>query len=333
VTTRQQVRAALEARPGETVSGAALARGLNLSRNAIWKAVAALRAEGYAVESVDRRGYRLSADSDILTAEGIAHCLGEEISTNAGRAGESGAPRVHVFPALASTNLTAKEFALRGAPHGTAVLAEAQSAGRGRYGRAFFSPAGCGLYMSVVLRPAALPFDDPALTTSVAAALVAQAVEEASALPVRVKWVNDLYVHGKKVCGILTEAVTGVESGVTEFLVLGIGINVNAPEDVFPAELKDIATSLFAEGGKKLSRNRLAAGILRRVRALTDPADALAFYRDRLLYVGRRVTVRAPSGAYEAVALGVDGQCHLIVRTDDGREAALSSGEISVLPV
>lgn len=319
MSTREEVLSLLETHKGEAVSGERIARALNLSRNAVWKAVKALRADGHLIESLGKHGYRLSEESDVLSAEGIKSFLCEREDVD-----------VHVFPSLASTNITAKELAIHGAMHGTVVFADTQNAGRGRFGRSFYSPPGCGLYMSVVLKPERLPFDNPTIITSIAAALTLEAIEALTGLPVRVKWVNDLYINEKKICGILTEAVMNVESGAIDFLVVGIGVNVNTPGKVFPDELNSNISSILIESEAPLSRCRLAAEILSRIIDLRDPAPSLALYREKLLYVGERVTVHAPGGKYEAVILSVDDECHLRVRTDDGRETVLSSGEISI---
>lgn len=319
MSTRSGVLSMLELKRGEGVSGEAIAREMGLSRNAVWKAVEALRAEGHRIEALGKRGYRLSEQNDILSAEGIRCGLTEFEDAE-----------ICVFSSVSSTNAKAKEMAGMGAPHGSVAVADHQSAGRGRYGRTFVSPAGCGLYMSVVLKAECLPFDDPARITSVAAALTMDAIEALTGLAPRVKWVNDLFINGKKICGILTEAVTNVESGEISSLVLGIGVNVNTPVEAFPEELRENISSIFIESGQRYSRNRLAAEILRRLLTLKDPAPALLRYRERLLYVGEHVTVHGPKGSYEALVLGLDEKCRLLVKAKDGEERALSSGEISI---
>lgn len=325
--TKRDVLSMLEAARGRPISGESIAKALNVSRNAVWKSINALREEGHTIESIKKLGYRLDAGSDILSAEGIVSHINA-----AGKVPSPPLSDIHVFPALTSTNLTAKELALHGAQHGTTVVSDTQSAGRGRYGRTFFSPPGAGLYMSIILKPDQLPLQNPTLVTSIAAALTLEAIESVSHLRASVKWVNDLYIHGKKVCGILTEAVLNVESGAMDFIVLGIGINVNTPKEVFPAELVPNVSSILLECGERVNRNALAAEVLSRVLSIKDAAPALALYKERLLYLGERVVVHAPTGTYEATALSVDDECHLIVKTDDGEKRALSSGEISIRP-
>ena len=213
-STKQALLAALSAAEGGYISGQQLAEALGVSRAAIHKAALALTAQGYALDSAPRRGYRL-AGGDPFCAEAV---------------GEYPAP-IYLYDTLESSNLTAKQLALAGAPHGTLVLAGQQKAGRGRLGRRFESPAGKGVYCSLLLRPA-LSAADAQTATIAAAVSVARAVKALCGLELGIKWVNDLYYQGKKVCGILTEAGTDIESGQVEWLVVGIGLNLTSrPED------------------------------------------------------------------------------------------------------
>ena len=206
-STRQALLQALSAAGGDYVSGQQLADTLGVSRAAVHKAAAALSAQGYALEAVSRRGYRL-AGGDPFCAEAV---------------GPYPAP-VHVYDTLESSNRTAKLLALDGAPHGTLVLTAHQSAGRGRLGRKFESPTGKGVYCSILLRPE-LPAASAQTATIRAAVAVCRAVQKLCGLELAIKWVNDLYYQGKKVCGILTEAGTDLESGRLEWLVVGIGLS------------------------------------------------------------------------------------------------------------
>ena len=207
-STKQALLAALSAAEGGYISGQQLAEALGVSRAAIHKAALALTAQGYALDSAPRRGYRL-AGGDPFCAEAV---------------GEYPAP-IYLYDTLESSNLTAKQLALAGAPHGTLVLAGQQKAGRGRLDRRFESPAGKGVYCSLLLRPA-LSAADAQTATIAAAVSVARAVKALCGLELGIKWVNDLYYQGKKVCGILTEAGTDIESGQVEWLVVGIGLNL-----------------------------------------------------------------------------------------------------------
>ena len=232
---------------------------------------------------------------------------------------------LRVEPMLASTNTTAREWALDGAAEGSVVVADAQTAGRGTRSRAFFSPQG-GVYMSIVLRPRTA---DGALITSCAAVAVARAIERLCALTVEIKWVNDLYVGGKNVCGILTESGFAPDRSL-DFVVLGIGVNV-APT-AFPKELAATATSLGNEGAA-VDRAALIAAILEeweRAYAEMDSGEFLCESRARSCVLERRVTVTRGDERFEAVATAIDDRGHLLVQKDDGACVTLYSGEVSI---
>ena len=244
VSTRQALLQALSAAGGSYVSGQQLAETLGVSRAAVHKAAAALTAQGYALEAAPRRGYRL-AGGDPFCAEAI---------------GDYPAP-IYLYDTLESSNRTAKLLALDGAPHGTLVLTAHQSAGRGRLGRRFESPAGKGVYCSVLLRPE-MPAANAQTATISAAVAVCRAVKKLCGLELAVKWVNDLYYQGRKVCGILTEAGTDLESGQLEWLVVGIGLNLTSTAADWPEELAPTAGRLFP------------GGLIRLLRVRRDSADA-----------------------------------------------------------
>ena len=216
IPTKQALLQALSGAEGRYISGEQLAQTLGVSRAAIHKAAAALTTQGYTLEAAPRRGYRLLG-GDPFCADAV---------------GEYPAP-VYVHERLDSSNQTAKRLALAGAPHGTLVLAGQQSAGRGRMGRRFESPAGKGIYLSLVLR-VPVPASEALGVTVGAAVAVARAVQKLCGIELGIKWVNDLYYQGKKVCGILTEAGTSVESGLLEWLVVGIGLNLTTTPADWP---------------------------------------------------------------------------------------------------
>ena len=244
VSTRQALLQALSSAGGSYVSGQQLAETLGVSRAAVHKAAAALTAQGYALEAAPRRGYRL-AGGDPFCAEAI---------------GDYPAP-IYLYDTLESSNRTAKLLALDGAPHGTLVLTAHQSAGRGRLGRRFESPAGKGVYCSVLLRPE-MPAANAQTATISAAVAVCRAVKKLCGLELAIKWVNDLYYQGRKVCGILTEAGTDLESGQLEWLVVGIGLNLTSTAADWPEELARRAGSLYPGGPAPVSRAALAGWLL-----------------------------------------------------------------------
>ena len=233
---------------------------------------------------------------------------------------------------LDSTNTEAKRRAEAGADEGLVILAGRQTAGRGRLGRSFFSPAAAGLYMSLLLRPGAY-VDRPVRITTAAAAAVALAAEAVSGRACGIKWVNDILLDGKKVCGILTEASFLPDGSALKYAVLGVGVNLCDPPGGYPEELRHTAGSLFGPRAPEGAAARLAAGILDcfwgYYRAL-DKKDYLAPYRERSVAVGRTVEVISPSGSRRAFVTGIDDDSGLLVRYSDGTEDVLSSGEISI---
>ena len=312
--TKQALLAALSAAQGECISGQQLARQLGVSRAAVHKAAAALAAQGYALEAAPRRGYRL-AGGDPFCAEAV---------------GEYDAP-IFLYDTLESSNRTAKTLALEGAPHGTMVLAGQQTAGRGRLGRRFESPAGKGVYLSLVLRPS-LPMTEAQAVTVSAAVAVCRAVKKLCGLELGIKWVNDLYYNGKKVCGILTEAGADLESGELEWLVAGIGLNLTSRPEDWPEELRPIAGSLYPGGPAPVSRAALAGEIARQLLALCPDFDCLDEYRARCFVPGHWVTVCAGGESYAARAVAIDDAGRLIVEREAGRTEALCHGEVSIRP-
>lgn len=304
---------------GETVEGAKLAKELGVSRNAIWKVMNSLRQNGYEIEAVPNRGYRLLAAPDQLDEAEIRRWLAAK---TIGR-------EMEIHGILDSTNARAKALAASGVAHGTVVIADSQTGGRGRLGRSFFSPEHSGVYMTVILRPECAP-ERAGLLTSLAAVAAARAVEKVSGADVKIKWVNDLYLNDKKICGILTEAGLGLEAGRLEYAVVGIGINVNKMP--FPLELQEIATSVGNETGTEPDRNRLIAEILNELETLYDDLETgsfLAESRRRSNVIGRDVTVVEGGKQYSARVLDIDNQGRLVIETEKG-ETCLNYGEVSL---
>ncbi len=320
MSTKGQLVRLLEEARGGTMSGAEAAAALGVSRAAVWKAVEALRAEGLEVESVAGSGYRIAPGSELLCEEALCAYLPQP------------APPLRCFAEVDSTNREAKRWAVEGAPHGSMVVAQRQTAGRGRLGRSFSSPPG-GLYLSVVLRPEGE--GNPVLVTAAAAVAVCRAVSRLCGVELGIKWVNDLFCDGRKCCGILTEGGTGLETGEIEYMVVGIGVNYATPPAAFPPELRPLVTSLYPEGPPPHPRAALAAAIHGELLGLFAGLSGKGFleeYRRRSIVLGREVTVMAQP-PYQALAVEIDEQAHLVVRRGNGTEEALSFGEISIRPV
>ena len=306
-------------RTGGYVSGAEIGRTFGISRAAVSKAVAALKKEGYGIESVPNRGHRLVSEPDLLTADLI----------RANLPGHPWKDLVTVLPTVDSTNNALKLLAAQGAPEGTVLLADCQTGGRGRMGRSFDSAAGKGIYLSLLLRPACAPSGLMTLTAQAAVA-VRRAVGEVCGTAPEIKWVNDLFLNGKKICGILTELSLEAETGLVSHAVVGIGVNCNRPAEDFPEALRPIAGSVLSQTGKAVDRNALAAAMIRQLTALPR-LDWRAEYTAACMNLGRAVTILAPGRPPEAAfALAVGENAELIVRTEAGEERAVNSGEVSL---
>ena len=316
---RDELLAELERRRGEDVSGQALAERFCVSRSAVWKAVNALRASGFAIDSTPNRGYRLRAEDDRLSAAGVRAALSEKYANL----------RVRVYDTLDSTNREAQRLLAAGADCPMLLLSEEQTAGRGRRGRAFYSPAGEGLYMTLALRPRAA-LSQAALLTAAAAVAVAQAIQAVTGRECQIKWVNDVYLDGRKLCGILTEASGSFEEDTLRSACVGVGVNVRTRD--FPAAFADRACSLWPQ---PVSRNRLAAEIAARLLDFASDLAARRFldeYRRRSLVLGRTVAFMRGGEEGRALAVGIGRDGQLLVRRADGSEEALNAGEVRILP-
>ena len=315
---KDRVLAALEASRGTYLSGQALAQQLQVSRNAVWKAISQLRESGYPIQAVSHRGYCLDVDSPLLSPQSIARHL-----TVPGL-------QVEVAQTVSSTNTLLRQRAEEGAQEGLVLAAVEQTAGKGRQGHSFFSPPDTGLYLSLLLRPK-LSAQDALLLTTCAAAAVALAIEACAGVEAQIKWVNDVFCRGKKVCGILTEAALDLESGGLQYAIVGMGVNLFPPAGGFPADLPQAGAVYTARPQGLESRSQLAGEILNQFFAFYPHLEEKPFfqaYRDRSLVLGREVTVLERGQTRTALAL--DLNFSLQVREADGRERALASGEVRV---
>ena len=324
MSTKYRILELLEQNRGDSISGERLAGILNVSRNAVWKAVKELEKEGYSIEAVTNKGYRLSDQNDIVSIQGIKPFLSPQSKLYA--------ENIKIYKTLESTNKTAKEMAVAGAEHGTVIIADSQTKGRGRYSRSYFSPSG-GLYMSIILRPEVLNFENPTSVTAFAAVAVCEAIESISEKTPKIKWVNDVLIDEKKVCGILTEAVTDFESGSLDWIVLGIGINVYIKTEDFPDDLQSSATSIFPDEKMYGVRNKLSAEIINRIlgfEIMPREAEIFRKYKKRLAMLGKEVIVIQNKNEYKATVIDIDAVGHLVVKNENGEIITVSSGEIRV---
>jgi BirA family biotin operon repressor/biotin-[acetyl-CoA-carboxylase] ligase len=325
--SRQTVLALLRSREGAFLSGEELSRRLGLSRTAVWKAVDALRREGYTIEARTGLGYRFTGAPDVLTEPEIRCFLGPVDTV--GR-------ELCCFDEIDSTNTYAKGLAASGGRDGTVIVSNSQTAGRGRMDRSFQSPRDKGIYLSVLLRPE-LPPERLVPVTAMAGVAVCEAVERVCGVRPRLKWPNDPVLNGRKLCGILTELSLEAETGRLQSLVLGIGVNVLQTAEDFSPEVRETATSLAQELGHPVSRPALAAAEIEALDRLYaalrsgDLAPYLAACRRDCVNLGKTVQLIAPDGSREtAEAVDIASDFGLVVRTADGTEKTVRSGEVSV---
>jgi BirA family biotin operon repressor/biotin-[acetyl-CoA-carboxylase] ligase len=309
------------------LSGEALSGQLGVSRAQVWKHVQLLRKRGYEIEAEAGGGYHLVSAPDRLFAEEVLRGLETRWV----------ARDFHHLESTDSTNRVALELAAEGAPHGTVVVAEGQTAGRGRQGRTFFSPPHRNLYTSVVLRPEVSLADAPTLILAAAVA-VAEAVGATVNDPeaASIKWPNDVQLGGRKTAGILMEL--HAEATQVGFLILGIGVNLNVREHEFPEEIRGTATSLAIFSGHDVDRVAFARRLYGTLEEVMDQFASAGFeglrsrFEARFHMPGHRVDVTEADGSWQlsGVALGIDVDGSLRVRTEDGRERRIVAGDVTL---
>lgn len=322
---QDQVLQLLASHRGQTISGERMSQTLGVSRAAVWKSISALRATGYTISSAPRRGYRLEGSPDLLSPAAISAAL--PAHARVGR-------EIVCLDSVDSTNSEVKRRADAGAGEGLAVLADQQTAGRGRKGRGFLSLPGKGLYCSVLLRPGC-SFEQASDLTAWTAVAVCDAVQAVCGVRPGIKWTNDIILGGRKLCGILTEVDIEAESGTLRSVTVGIGVNVSQTEADFGPELSPVATSLLRELGAAPGRGELAAALLT---ALDSMAAAwpgqkeryLERYRADCVTTGKDVLLVRPGRRELAHALSVDEDFRLVVRFPSGKTETVDAGEVSV---
>ena len=322
MSLKENILKQLEENRGAYISGEELAQRFRVTRSAVWKAIRSLEEEGYQIQGIRKKGYALSEDTNILSAAAIEKYL-------------DGDPffKIRVFKSIDSTNEAAKREALNGAEEGSVWIAEEQTAGKGRKGRSFYSPPKTGIYMSLLLRPSFPPMT-ASLLTSVAATAVAVSLENILGVKTDIKWVNDVFLDGKKISGTLTESAMSVENNGLDYVIIGSGVNIEPPKDGFPSELESIAGSVLETGkGYGDIRNRIAAEILKYLKEYYHHLESRSFlpeYKSRLFFLGDEIDVISAGGRRSATALDITEDCHLLVRFEDGTVSELDSGEISI---
>lgn len=307
---------------GDYVSGQELCERFNVSRTAVWKAVGQLKKEGYRIEAVQNRGYLLAEDRDIFGQ----HELESRMTTK-----WAGHP-VKFYDTLGSTNLQAKMEAENGAAEGTLIVADMQTAGRGRRGRSWNSPGGTNAYFTLVLKP---DYDGElaSMVTLVMGIAVAECLRKTWGVQACIKWPNDIVINGRKVCGILAEM--SIEREFIHYVVVGVGINVGEQE--FPEEIAQTATSLWQECGMPVSRAELIVNVMKAFESSYEVfrnergfGGLLERYNELLVNRGREVRVLDPKGEFQGISRGVNEKGELLVERQDGTVAAVYAGEVSV---
>lgn len=324
MSTKDSVLKALRKSGDHFISGEDLSKDLGISRTSVWKAINSLREEGYNINAATNKGYILIETDEMITEDSLRAFLPARYKNNG----------IFVYDTVVSTNITAKHIALQGFRNGDTVIAMQQTGGRGRLGRSFFSPR-TGIYLSIIIKPS-FDFSRSVLVTSAAAVSVAEAIEDVCGQKAKIKWVNDVYIGKKKVCGILTEAMTGFETGQIETLIIGIGVNTAV--EGFPEDLLDTVGAV--EGS--YSKAQLAASIICRTLDYTSNLESRSFigpYREKSMVIGK--TVKIYKGRYNispeneipgitARVLDIDDNGQLVVLYSNGTRETLSTGEISI---
>lgn len=320
---KEEILRLLKENTTEFISGQEISEKFGVSRTAIWKYINQLKIEGYEIESISKKGYRLVASPDILTYEEIVDGLKTKFI---------GRKIIH-FDDIGSTNSKAKELALSGTEDGTVIIAEEQTMGKGRLGRNFISPKGKGIWMSIILKPDINPLN-VSMVTQIGAAAINKAFRELK-IDTFIKWPNDILLNKKKFCGILTEM--SAELTKVNFIVMGIGINVNVDENDFTKEVKETATSIKIETGKRVDRKEIVSRILNNFEELyedfierEDIQRTIDICRENSILMGREIRVIKRGNSINAKVLDIDDKGELVVQYEDGKVENLISGEISI---
>ena len=300
MSVKDEVLKELENNKGDYISGGQLADNLGVSRNSVWKAIKALEKSGYEINAIPNKGYCLAEKNDILSSYSIKqHLKNPHLD-------------ISVFSSVTSTNTILKEMAEQGAKEGTVIIAEEQTAGRGRTGKQFYSPKGTGIYISILLRPD-IPAEESLFLTTSAAVATARAIEDVSDKRALIKWVNDIYLEDKKTCGILTEGAFNVETGKLDYAIVGIGINVCIPDGGFPDNIKDIATAIFDKQTDSINkRSILIANLLDYFMEYYKDFKSKSYvkeYIERSMIIGKTITVIEGSKTSVAKAIDIDKNC------------------------
>ena len=301
----------LQQESGDYVSGQELAESSGKSRAAVWKAIKALQKEGYGISAVTNRGYALTEDNDLISENRIASAMEHRV-------------KIYYYPQVDSTNTQARRLIDGGEREAFLVAADSQTAGRGRQGKSFYSPANTGIYMTLAVHPNTR-LQNAVTATTAAAVAVCRAVERLTDAKPRIKWVNDVYCNNRKICGILTEAISDFELGIATSIVVGIGININTAS--FPDEVEN-AGALNASVKRAALIGAVADELLNII--FGDYSDFIDYYREHSMLLGKKINYIEKGRVTPAVAAAIDETGGLVVKTANGEMKTLRSGEISI---
>lgn len=317
---KDEILELLSSNRGSFISGESIAEKYNVSRNAVWKAVNALRKKGYLINALQNKGYILEYN-EVFACEEIKKYLSSPLS-------------IRFLPVVTSTNDVVMELGKNNEEEGIVIVSNQQTAGRGRKGRQFYSPKDTGIYFSILLRPN-IHFSKALFITTAAAVSVSLAFEELFNIKADIKWVNDIYINNKKICGILTEAHIDMESMIIDYAALGIGVNVFTPNDNFPEGLSHIAGAAFNnEILNDTIRNKLTAKILDIFWEHYKELESVLFlkdYIDRNLVVGKNVLIERGGIKEKAYVKAINNDFKLLVQLENGTDEILDSGEVSLI--
>ena len=300
------------------LSGEAIADELGVSRTAIWKIINNLKEDGYEIETVKKKGYRLLENNDLLNSDMILNSLTNKDSF-----------RIECVDRISSTNIALKQRINE--DEGLVIVANHQENGIGRMNRQFFSPKDTGVYFSILLKPQ-FESSKTIFITTMAAVAVCNAIKSVTGIEASIKWVNDIYINGKKIAGILTQGSFSIENNKAEYIILGIGLNIYMPEGGFPSDIENRAASLLSikSGG---IRNKLVAEIINefwKIYLKPNYEEVARKYKELSFVIGQEVQVISVNEDRVAKVLDIDENCNLIVEFNDGDIQKLSSGEIQI---
>lgn len=307
----------------EFISGQRIAELTGASRTAVWKHIEGLRNEGYVLEAVRKKGYRIVSVPEKMSADSIrlhikSNVLGQQI---------------YYYDCLESTQKVANELANSTGVEGTIVVADEQTSGRGRLARQWHSAKGTGIWMSIILKPNIPIHQAPKLTLLTAVAVV-QGIKETTGITAQIKWPNDILLNGKKICGILTEMQA--EADGIHSVVIGVGINVNQLLEDFSQEIREIATSLLIEGGKTVLREELICSVLKKLENLYQTFQRDGFSSIKTLWeshainMGKMITATTPQGRVTGIALGITEDGVLLLKDSHNHVHSIYSADIEI---